>query len=214
MLKTSNDLLVAWLERSIVEDLFFRFETGNEIVFNLSAATVSAVFMYFAFVKIPELQKRHRVKAHLLKTYDQFKEECIGVFVGLANNAESGEVVNDLMNFNHFKEYFKASNGRGGDRWSTVANEMNDAAWQRLSVEVEILYNEFQYVMTVTDVHDAELYSFFKRLSVQLYKWRLWQNDYEGQKNAMRFFWEVLAGWSFIDGYSAIDKVRKKLSTM
>ena len=211
MFKTSNEPLVAWLEGSTVGAWLFRFQTGNDVAFNLSASFVSAILMYFVLVKIPELKKRRRAKAHLLKTYDQFKEECIAIFVGLADGHYSLEIINDLKDLNSFKEYFKAPNHHGEDRWDAAVNRMNDYSWRQLTVEMEILYHELQYFMTVTDVRDDELYSFVKDLGTELYKSRLWHKDYDGLKSTMRFFWAVLAGWSFAEGGTTNDRVREKL---
>jgi hypothetical protein len=190
MLKTSNDPLVSWLQGTKVGTIFSKLPTGNEVAFNLSAATASAILMYYVLVKIPEQQKKKRVKAHLLRTYDRFKEQCIATFVGLADGHYSGETVQSLMSSEKFKEYFKERVGPDMNRWDAAANRMNDYSLRQLTVEMEILYNEFQHVMTVTDIQDDELHSFFKHLSEQLYKWRLWQEDYDGVKSAMGFFWQ------------------------
>lgn len=214
MLKTSNDPLVPLLTGTMVGIIFSQFPTGNEVTFNLSAATVSAILMYYVLVKIPEQQKKARAKAHLLRTYDRFKEQCIATFVGLADGHYSGETVKSLMRAENFKKYFKERTGPDVDRWDDAANRMNDYSLRQLTVEMEILYNEFQHVMTVTDIQDDELHSFFKHLSEQLYKWRLWQEDYDGVKSAMGFFWQVLAGWSFIEGYATNDRVRERLTKL
>lgn len=214
MLKTSNDPLPSALKGTFVEYIFGRFHTGNEVAFNLSAAIVSTLLMYYVLVKIPERQKRARVRTHLLKTYDRFKESCIAIFLGLADGSYNAETIHTLSDPASFKDYFKTASGNGMDKWDVAANRVTDYSFRLLSVEMEILYNEFQYTMTVIDIDDCELLSFFKHLSEQLYKWRLWQADYDGTKSAMQFFWQVLAGWSFIDGYATSDAVREKLAKM
>ena len=116
-----------------------------------------------------------------------------------------------MMNLNSFEEYFKVPNGQGGDRWHTAANRMNDYSRQQLTVHMEIIRNELQYFMAVTDVRDDELYSFVKHLATELYKSRLWHKDFDEVKSTMRFFWDVLAGWSFTEGYATSDRIRAGL---
>lgn len=202
MLATSSDPILPSLKGTPIAAAFQQFGTGNQVTFNLSVGVLSAIGMFYLLVRLPEYERKNRIKRHLQVSYLSFKRSIIQIFVGALQGSHDSDMVDRLMNQGAFRDFFKEPYIPGQDKWHGVANKMNDFLLRQIVLETEVLLNEFQHALGVLDIKDPEAFSFMKRLSVALYRTKNWSADYDGTKQVLSFFWEILAGWSWADGYA------------
>lgn len=202
VIKTSSDSLAVWLRHTSVGPVFRPFQMGNQIVFSLAAAVLASLFTYYLLVRIPEHERNIRLRSSLLASYRQFKEAVVAIFIGAADGSYTHEKVEALCQQTTFRTYFKEPHCPGQNKWDAVANRMDDTMLRELVLECEILLREFQHVIDKVDIKDPELYSFMRRLSTALYCAKDWSSDYGGTERVLGFFWQILSGWSAVNGYS------------
>ena len=85
---------------------------------------------------------------------------------------------------------------------------MNEYHLKDLLVELEIFTNEVAYVLNNVEINDPDVFSFFKRLSQTVYRFKNSTLEYDEVKQLSGFLWDLFAGWSFIDGYREDDIVK------
>ncbi|MGV8942361.1 MAG: hypothetical protein ACOH1P_12645 [Lysobacter sp.] len=201
MLSASSDPFIPWISGTAIAAAFEQFNTGNQIAFDLSVGVLSAIGMFYLLVRLPEYERKTRIKRHLNFSYQSFKKSSIQIFVGAVQGSYNTEIIDRLMNQKEFRDFFKEPYVPGQNKWHGVANKMDDFLLRQLVLEAEVLLNEFQHALSVLDIKDPETYAFMKRLSEALYRAKNWSSDYDGVKEVLGFFWSVLSGWSGADGY-------------
>jgi hypothetical protein len=202
MLAASDDPLLPMLRGTLVEVAVQQFGTGNQIIFGLSVGVLSAVGMFYVLVRLPEYERKQRIKQHLQRAYVAFKTSCIKIFVGKACGSYDSETIEQLMNPSAFRAYFQQPFAVGQDRWDGVANRMDESMLKQIVLEAEVLHGGFQHAMSAIDIRDPEMFAFFKHVSEALFRAKDWSANYDGSKVVLQFFWQVLAGWNPITGYS------------
>lgn len=214
VLATSSDPMLSALKDTAIATAFEQFSTGNQIVFNLSVGALSAIGMFYLLVRLPEYERKNRVKRHLQFSYGSFKRSVVQIFLGAIQGGYSSETVDRLMDQKAFRDFFKEPYVPGQEKWHGVANKMNDFLLRQIVLETEVLFNEFQYALSVIDIKDPEVYSFMKRMSVALYRAKNWSTDYDGIKEVLTFFWHIFAGWDWVDGYAEREYIPDMISKM
>ncbi|WP_110656802.1 hypothetical protein [Salinicola halimionae] len=207
MLTASSDPVLPWLKGTSVAGAFEQFSTGNQIVFDLSVGVLSAIGMFYLLVRLPEYERKIRIKRQLNFSYQSFKGSVIQIFVGAIQSSYNTETVNRLMNQREFRDFFKDPYILGQNKWQGVENKMSGFMLRQLALETEVLLNEFQHVLSVIDIRDPDVYSFMKRLSETLYRAKTWPTDYDSTKEIFAFFWTILSGWSFEEGYAESEYI-------
>lgn len=214
MLSASSDPLLPWLNGTPLASAFEQFSTGNQIAFDLSVGALSAIGMFYLLVRLPEYERKNRIKRHLNFSYQSFKRSVIQIFVGSIQGFYNSETVDRLMDQREFRAFFKEPYVPGQDKWHGIANKMSDFMLRQLVLETEVLLNEFQHALSVVDIRDPEVYSFMKRMSEALYRAKNWSADYDGTKEVLGFFWSILSGWSFVEGYSEREYIADMISEL
>ena len=207
MIKTSGDPLLAFLHDSGVAPYFYRFATGNEIIFNLCVGVIAGIIMFFLVVRLPEKWKRDRLRKNLERAYASFKDQSISLFLGCIQTSYGIDQLEDLKDQKRFRSFFKEPSTNGQDRWDGVANALDDWKIKTLVVELEILMSEFQYTMSAIDVADENAFAFFKRISQVIYRSRNWSAEYDDVKSILGMMWSLHTGWDFVKGYTGKDIV-------
>lgn len=207
MFTASEDPLVPWLRGTRLGHALLQFETGNQVVFDLAIGVLSAIAMFYLLVRLPEYERKQRLKRHLRQAYLAFKRSSIQIFVGALEGSWSPDIVDQLMRQEAFKAYFKKPFVAGQTGWDGVANRMDDFLVKQLMLEAEVLHGEFQHVMGVIDIRDPEAFAFFKRISETLFRAKHWSAGGDSSDSVLGFFWEVLAGWNWVKGYTERDYV-------
>jgi hypothetical protein len=207
MLSASSDPVVSWLQKSPIAAAFQQFPTGNQVGFGLAVGVLTALLTYYLLVRLPEHDRNVRIKRHLLTAYAQFKEAVIATLIASVDTFYDPEQVRALCLQQAFRDHFKQPYAPGQTKWDAVANCMDDFILRQLVLEVEVLRSEFQYAISTIDIKDPEVYEFVKRLSSALYRAKNWSSDYDGTKEVLGFFWQLLAGWDPVKGYMPRDYV-------
>lgn len=214
MLATSSDPILPLIKDTPIAAAFQQFDTGNQVAFDLSVGVLSAIGMFFLLVRLPEYERKNRIKRHLQFSYRSFKRSVIQIFVGSVCGSYNSETVERLMDQKSFCNFFKEPYTRGQDKWDCVANKMDDFLLRQIVLETELLLNEFQHALGMLDIKDPEVFSFMKRLSVALYRTKNWSADYDGTKEVLGFFWSIFTGWSGVDGYAEREYIPHMISKM
>ena len=214
MLATSSDPILDSLKGTPIAVAFRQFGTGNQVAFDLSVGVLSAIGMFYLLVRLPEYERKNRIKRHLQFSYQSFKRSVIQIFVGAIQGSYDSATVGQLMDQRVFRDFFKETYIPGQDKWDGVANKMNDFLLRQIVLETEVLFNEFQHALGVIDIKDPEIFSFMKRLSVALYRTKNWSADYDGTKEVLGFFWSIFAGWSWVDGYAENEYIPDMISRL
>ena len=80
-LKSSSDILPGWLRGTRLEPWLSQFSTGNQNIHDIAVGTIVSLFIYWLVVRLPERDKRKRVRRNLQIQYNSFKEGCVRVFL-------------------------------------------------------------------------------------------------------------------------------------
>lgn len=207
MLSASSDPVVSWLRGTPIEAAFRQSPAGNQVAFGLAVGVFTALLTYYLLVRLPEHDRNARIKKHLVRSYIQFKEAVVAILVSSVHGVYDPSEIEKLCNHEMFRAYFKQPYAPRQTIWDAVANCMDDFILRQLVLEVEVLRGEFQYAISAIDIRDPEVYEFVKRLSSALYRAKNWSSDYDGTNQGLGFFWQLLAGWDPIKGYTGRDYV-------
>lgn len=212
MTAASSDPLAPWIEETPFASAFLQFQTGNEIIFNLSAGVISAVVMFYLLVRVPAHEQKVRIRAHLLETYLRYKEEIIYIFLGILHGSIDTDLAEKLMKAPDFKDYFKApSEVSGQDRTHYIMNNIQEHHLEKIKLESEVLHSELQYAATRIDIEDSELHAFTRRITKSLLRTKNWDLSYDGVEEVLGFYWQLFAGWSFVSGYQNGDPLEERI---
>jgi hypothetical protein len=207
MLVASTDPVVPSISGTAANELLMQFQTGNQIVFDLSVGVLASIFIYYLVVRIPEYQKRRRLRANLATTYLSFKEDSIAIYLGCIMGSYPSGLPRRLSDQVEFRSFFKEQHTHDQDRWQAVANGLNDDRLKTLLIELDILAQEIHFTLSATDVQDQRAFQFLKRLTHIIHRGKNWTSDYDDVKSLMGFLWSLHTGWSWIDGYPDSDPV-------
>jgi hypothetical protein len=115
-----------------------------------------------------------------------------------------------LLDQKEFRAHFKQRASDSQDKWDVFLNELREHNLSDLLVAMEIFRGEVLFVLNNTDVANEETLGFLKRLSAAIFSLQHQSTlDYDAVKRLGGFFWELLAGWNFVEGYQEEDFVEK-----
>lgn len=77
---------------------------------------------------------------------------------------------------------------------------------------MEIFMNEVAYVLNNVDINDPEVFAFFKRLSQAVYQLKNSTLGYDEIKPLESFIWQILGGFSLVDGRRNYDIVKTMIN--
>lgn len=214
MLATSSDPILALIKDTPIAQAFQQFDTGNQVAFDLSVGVLSAIGMFYLLVRLPEYERKNRIKRHLQFSYQSFKRSVIQIFVGSVRGSYDSETVERLMDQKSFRDFFKEPHTHSQDKWDCVANKMDDFLLRQITLETELLFQEFQHALSMLDIKDPAVFSFMKHLSIALYRTKNWSTDYDGTKQTLDFFWRIFTGWSGVDGYAEHEYIPRMIAKL
>ena len=157
-----------------------------------------------------EAARRHAlVQRHLHDQYRSFRRNVVDVCL----RAEIGgynidqQLAARLRYMTEFRDYFKADNNA---KWDSVLNGMqkDKVVLENLNIERELFDHQITSALNSIHVRNEDALRLLTRLTQYVY--RLKHADvYEDDpvKYIGGFVWEIMAGWSAIDGYRDDDIV-------
>ncbi len=207
MCKSSTDPRPDFIKGSLLEAFFKPFPNGNQITFDVTVGIIVSLFVYVLVVRLPDKQKRRRLKAHLLRRYDDLKGQCITHFLWSCNQPAESALIDRLKNQEEFREFFTQSVSADQDRWHAVLNGLTDVYVQSLVRELDLFRGELDYVLTSVEVVDEKAFRLLRNLTQVLQRSRYWSDREDQLKPLSQLMWSMFAGWSFVDGYTGRDRV-------
>ena len=191
-----------------------QFQTGNQIVFDITVGLIVSLFIYVLVVRLPEHSKRKRVQRNLKRQYESFKEDCIQIFLWAIQHPADSELIEKLKDREHFKQFFHEKVSEHQTRWDAVLNGLDEYKFKSLILELEILMHEVQFTLNAIDVAHPEAFAFLKRLTQVLYRNQRLSPEYDDEKQLSRFMWSVHTGWSVSEGYTGRDVVAEMIDAI
>lgn len=207
MLKSSTDPRPDCFEGTWLEEFFRPFSTGNQIIFDMTVGVIVSLFIYVLVVRLPEQQKRRRLRTNLRRQYDALKEATILQFLWACNVPASSELIESLKNRHDFKAFFKERISDSQDRWHAVLNGLDETKIADIVHELRHFRREVEYVLSAVDVTDPQVFGFMKGLTRILSGGERWSEDYDHVKALGGFMWSVHTGWDWVHGYTDKDSI-------
>lgn len=182
-----------------------------KVLYDLSVGTLITLFFYALVVRLPDYEKRRRLKGSLERRYRDFKEDCIRIMIEVAGDAGSEDHPDGLMEPDKFRDYFHERVTPDRERWHELWNNINRYYLHELLIRMETLRDEIAFVLNNTDIPKDEPFEFLKRLSVAIYLVKdITLNDDE-LKPFARFLWWMFTGWDAITGDAKGDPIAKMI---
>jgi hypothetical protein len=186
-----------------------------KIIYDLSVGSLITLFFYFLVVRLPEYERRQRLKRSLKRHYDDFKEDSIEIMLAVTDGSYCADIPTILMDQDKFKNYFTARvTTSDQDRWTDFQNNLDEYNLRRLLTCMEIFREELMFVLNNTDVSKDQPFEFLKRLSAIIYSMKTVTLGYEETKPFERFLWDVFAGFDLITGYRKEDIIKNMIAAI
>jgi hypothetical protein len=215
MLIANDDPFVrVWLCTNITCPDISHLKAWRKIAYDLSVGSVVSLFFYWLVVRVPEHQRRNRIKRSFGARYLQFKEDCIAVMLGVADSGYDAELPSRLVDQKQFREYFMAPVSSSQCRWDAFLNQLDQPNLRELTKVLEIFRAEVTYVLGSVDISDEEPFEFLKRLSATILCMQDTTLGYDDTKLFARNLWEVFAGWSFVTGALRKDIIKEMIDAI
>lgn len=214
MLKASSDPSPIWAKGSLLQAALSQFSTGNQIAFDTAVGLIVGLFVYVLVVRIPERQKRIRLKSNLRRQYTSLKEECITNFLFACNGSASSDLVDQLQDREEFKAYFNQLVSRDQNRWHAVLNGMDDMKVRAIVHELSVFRRELEYTLTSLNVEDPQVFTFLRGLTRVLHRSQGWSAGYDEIKPLSQFMWSMHTGWDFAHGYMDRDHIAEMIEAI
>jgi hypothetical protein len=185
--------------------IFQQFKLGNEIIFNLSCGMLISIWFYFLVVWLPEKKNKKRVKSHFISQYTEFKRHLIMHIVGACREPYKGDLLSNLMEPQAFKDYFKEKVTVDQERWHVFLNNLDNDLLADILNEFEAFKEATSYLLGNVQVDDDEVFAFLHRINTISITLKGVSIEDDSLKQLFRLLWEILAGFSWVDGYRDYD---------
>lgn len=204
---------LALLSTAMILSLLIKSENKiiiiQELRLGIPLSILSSYIFYFYVVFYPSWVRKRIIKKNFEISVIEFKKEVISTFLNMLGVTQTAEFNSeDLLNVVKFREYFKKEYSAGQSKWEKVLTELESDkfALQSLLVQLEIIREESNFLLNSIELHDAWVFNFLKRLSKAVYSLK---REYESNAYDIsylgHFFWDLFAGWSFVEGYEQED---------
>ncbi len=189
----------------------------KQIGFDFGLAILVSLLVYVLLAWWPERRKKIALRNYLNSRYEEFVDELIPQYLWACGQPSSTVVERELRTPLKFREFFKQPFSESQDRWHAVANDLqsNHDRLTAVLLALKRFRTELDLCVTMSAV-DIEQGGFerLRTLSQTLKKTseHAVLSDYDGIKQLCSFLWGLHTGWSFVDGYTEVDHVKKSIS--
>jgi hypothetical protein len=183
----------------------------NKALYDVGLGGLVSLVFYTLLVRLPEGQRRRRIKRSLKENYRSFKRDCIATILSYADGTYAYDLVDQLADQKAFRDYFQEEVEDGQDRWDRFINKLDERGHQELLTTMEIFRDEIAFVLNNTDIPRDKPFEFFKRLARVIYSNKDTDVGYDSIKPFARFLWSVLSGFDFVSGYRETDIVEEMI---
>ena len=186
----------------------------NKIFYDLAAGALVSLLFYVLVVRVPDKQKRKRLKKSLARHYRNFREDCIGLMLAVADDTYDSGLPQKLLEQEEFKNYFNQKVTPDQDRSNRFENKLDEYHLKELIKKAEIFRDEIAFVLNNVDIPSEAPFEFLKRLSAMIYSVQDTTLGYDETKPFARFLWEVFAGFSWVTGYRERDIIPEMIEAI
>jgi hypothetical protein len=190
---------------------FANAKAWNKISYDVAVGTLVSLVLYGLVVRLPDHQRRRRLKQSLELHYKNFRQDCIEIMLLVADGSYRGGLPEALLEQDKFREYFKQQVKPNTDRWHEFLNNLEEYHLRKLQTHMEIFRDELIFILNNTDIQKDEAFEFLKRLSAAIYSLKSVTPDYDEVKPLAGFLWNVFAGWDWVEGYRKEDIIKKMI---
>ena len=78
----------------------------SKIFYDLAVGALTTLLFYLLVVRLPDYQRRKRLKRSLERHYKAFREDCIQIMLLVADGGYTADVPEALMEQDKFRDYF------------------------------------------------------------------------------------------------------------
>lgn len=186
----------------------------NKIIYDLSVGSFVTVLFYYLVVRLPEHERKIRLRRGLDQQYRLFKLDCIATMLSIVESVYDAELPEKLLDQSSFRAYFSEPVSEDQERWHVFMNKIDEFHLRDLLTSMEIFRDEVLFVMNNLDIPEEDTYEFLKRLSNIIYRLKDSSIGYDEIKPLSRFLWEIFAGYNIISGYRKEDIINKMIEGM
>jgi hypothetical protein len=122
----------------------------NKIFYDLAVGALITLLFYLLVVRLPDYQRRQRLKRSLEKHYKTFREDCIQIMLSVADGIYSADFPETLMEQGKFRTYFEEEVAPGMSRFDKFQNELDEYYLRELLTRMEIFRDELAFVLNNT----------------------------------------------------------------
>jgi hypothetical protein len=162
----------------------------NKIFYDLAVGALITLLFYLLVVRLPDYQRRQRLKKSLEKHYNDFRKDCIQIMLMVADGTYDAGFPETLVEQDKFRGYFKENVEAGMDWFDKFQNELDEYYLRELLTRMEILRDEIAFVLNNTDIPKDKPFKFLKRLSAAIYSMKDVALGYDELKPLAAFLWE------------------------
>lgn len=184
-----------------------------KIAYDLAVGAIVTLVFYWLVVRLPDRQKRSRLRKGLAQQYRAFKTDSIGLMLLTADSSYEGGFPETLLNREEFRRYFSEDVGDDQTRWDRFFNKLDDRGIRDLLRTLEMLRDEAAYVLNNVDIPGEDAFAFLKRLNRAIYSMNGVSSEYDDKKSFLRFLWEIFTGFSFV-GYQDRDIIEDMIKAI
>lgn len=215
MVKSSEDKFTSSFRAPWLRGAFDRFEDGNQVLFNVAVGLIVSILTYVSTVRIPELEKRARLKRNLVERYRDFKIQCIQTILRRLDESFDSSVAEQLLDKEECDRFFSVPVSESQSRWHQFLNKCTDTDLQDILFEIEVLASETEFTMLLLDIENREAFDLLKRMTFACrHQIGKSAHDYDDMKQLSRFLGELLTGWNIISGARERDKIEQTIESM
>jgi len=186
----------------------------EKLTYDLAVAYLVSLIFYLLVARLPDYERRRRLKKSFERHYQNFREDCVAIMLLVADGTYIWGFHRELVDQDKFREYFKEQVGQGQDRWNAFQNKLTSYYLQQLITKLESFHAEINFVLNNVDIPDDKPFEFMKRLSAASFAMNKTTPSYEDKDTFCGFLWSVFAGWDNVQGYSNRDIVKDMIKAI
>lgn len=121
--------------------------------------------------------------------------------VGACREPYDSDLLNKLIEPNAFRDHFKVKVTANQDRWHVFVNNFDNKLLADILNEFEVLKYATTYLIGNVEVDDDEVFAFLHRINTISVTLKGVSLEDDSLKRLTRLLWQMLAGFSWADGY-------------
>jgi hypothetical protein len=106
----------------------------RKIIYDLAIASMVSLIFYGLVVRLPDYQRRQRIKRSFAGRYRRFKEDCISVMLGVADGSYDAALPETLVDPEKFRAYFNEKVSPSQTRWHAFQNNLDEVNLRELII--------------------------------------------------------------------------------